>query len=75
MPITLLVPLITQVGIPFASQLLALWEKGGVVSSADFQTMISATQVSAKQVVTNALTAAGIAPTDPQYIRILSMVS
>lgn len=74
MPITILVPLITQVGIPLAMQLVALWEQGGNVTAAQFQALIAATTVSARQVLINQLTAAGVALTDPHAVALLALV-
>jgi len=74
MPVSLLVPLIAQVGIPLATQLIALWEKGGTVSSEQFAALIGQTQVSAKQVMQNQLVAAGIPLTDPHAVALLALV-
>jgi hypothetical protein len=75
MPVSLLIPLITQVGIPLASQLIALWEKGGTVSSAEFSALIGQTSVSAKQVLINQLNAAGISLTDPHAVSLLAITN
>ena len=74
MPVTLLIPLITQVGLPLAQQLIALWEKGGSISAAEFQALIAATQIPARQVLINQLTAANIPLTDPKAVTLLSLV-
>lgn len=75
MPIELLVPLVTQVGIPLATQLIALWESKGVVTAAQWASLIASTQVSAKQQMQNQLTAAGISLTDPHAVALLALVS
>lgn len=75
MPVSLLVPLVTQVGIPLATQLIALWEAKGTISSAQWASLIAATQVSAKQQMENQLTAAGIALTDPHAVSLMALVS
>jgi hypothetical protein len=74
MPIELLVPLISQVGIPLATQLITLWEKGGNVSSAQFNALMAQTQVSARQILINQLNAAGVPLTDPHAVALLALV-
>lgn len=72
MPTALIVQLIIQVGLPLTQQLIAKWESGSTISAAEFATLIAATQVTAKQVLTNQLTAAGIALTDPHAVALLA---
>ena len=74
MPVSVLIPLIAQVGVPLAQQLIGLWEAGGSVTSAQFATLIGQTQVSARQVLTNQLQAAGVALTDPHAVALLAQV-
>jgi hypothetical protein len=74
MPVSVLIPLIAQVGLPLAQQLIALWEQGGNVTAVQFQTLIGQTTVSARQVLINQLTAAGIALTDPHAVSLLALV-
>jgi hypothetical protein len=74
MPISLLVPLIAQVGIPVTQQLIAVWEAKGSVTSAQFAALIGSAQISAKQVLENQLTTAGIALTDPHAVALLALV-
>lgn len=75
MPITLLVPLITQVGIPLATQLISLWEKGGNVTAEQFASLIAQTQVSARTVMEQQLTKAGITIDSPQGVAMLALTS
>lgn len=75
MPITLLVPLITQVGIPLATQLISLWEKGGNVTAEQFAALIAQTQVSARTVMEQQLAKAGIAIDSPQGVAMLALTS
>lgn len=74
MPTQLVIQLIAQVGIPLTQQLIALWEQGGTISAAQFQSLIAQTNVSARQVLTNQLNQAGIALTDPQAVKLLALV-
>lgn len=74
MPITILVPLITQVGIPLATQLIALWEANANVTSAQWAALIAQTQVSARQVMLNQLKAANIDPASAQGAALLALV-
>lgn len=74
MPTALVIQLIAQVGIPLTQQLIALWEKGGTVSSEQFAQLISSASVSARQVLITQLNAAGIALTDPHAVALLALV-
>lgn len=74
MPVTLIVQLVAQVGLPLAQQLIALWEKGGTISAADFAALTAQTQVTARQVLLNQLAAAAIPATDPRAVQLLALV-
>lgn len=74
MPTALVIQLIAQVGIPLTQQLIALWEQGGTVSSAQFAALTAAASKTARQVLTEQLTTAGIALTDPQAVKLLALV-
>lgn len=74
MPAALIIQLIVQVGLPLTQQLIALWEKGGTVSSADFTALIATTGVTARQVLLNQLKLANVDPSSPQGIALLALV-
>lgn len=74
MPAALVIQLIAQVGIPLTQQLIALWEKGGVVSSADFAALIAQTGITARQILLNQLKAANVDPASPQGVALLALV-
>jgi hypothetical protein len=74
MPVALVVQLVAQVGIPLTQQLIALWEKGGTVSAAQFAELTAQASVTARQVLTAQLNAAGIALTDPKSTALLALV-
>jgi hypothetical protein len=60
-------------GITLVTQLIALIESNGTVSSAQWQSLISNISAStAETEMAKELAAAGIAPTDPRYIALIS---
>lgn len=74
MPAALIVQLIIQVGLPLTQELIAIWEKGGTVSSADFSALIAKTGTTARQVMLNQLKAANVDPASPQALALLAQV-
>ncbi len=76
MPIELLIPLLTQVGIPLTTQLIALWEKKTTVTSEQWLALLKTVQDNTPTTqMLNALRALGVDPDSEKGKNFLAMVN
>jgi len=75
MPPELLVPLITEVGIPLATKLIALYEVKTTVTSAMWLQLLQDASQTATSQMLNALKIANIDPTSQQGKNFLALIS
>ena len=74
MPITVLVPLLLQFGLPFVEKIISLWTNKADVTAADWDQLKALAQNTALSQMKAALARAGIAETDPHAQALLAQV-
>lgn len=74
MPLTLLIPLILQYGIPFAEKMFTLWTSGAAPTADDWTALKTLASSNAQSQMLAALARAGISPTSPQGVALLQQV-
>lgn len=67
--------LIVSIGMPAVEKLISLWESKSAVTLAEFQSLRTQAQQTAKDRMTAMLNAAGIALDDPKAVALLALVA